>query len=148
MQPQTESASAGIELTSKGERYTHEREISDLRRAVESLVEGLIDLLDDIDGDPDSEDHPHVDGGDDDRSDFEPSLGWTDLEARFSRYADPDVPDGEDEHDGRESGLGWTAHEAAFGRYSLLSRRGLEDNHDDEDAEGGSYGVADHGGMD
>jgi hypothetical protein len=42
-----------------------------------------------------------VDGEADD-GEFEPSLGWTEMEARFGRYSDQPVNDAEEEHDGRE----------------------------------------------
>jgi hypothetical protein len=80
---------------------------------MEAIVEGLLRLLDEVEGDVDTEDNgdaePEESGyGDEDgmsvEQDGEPSLGWTDYEARYGRYADQwgYATDGEEEHDGRE----------------------------------------------
>lgn len=75
-----------------------------LRRAVEAQIEHLIDFLDYIDTDPDLEEP----------GDAEPSLGYSEMEARFDWYPPHANDDLELEHDGTEPdadlepSLGWT----------------------------------------
>ena len=59
------------------------------RRRIEAIVESLIDLLDEADGDPD----------------LEPSLGWSRTCAQGALDTDELLHDLEEEHDGREPGL-------------------------------------------
>ena len=68
-----------------------------IRQIIESEIERLIGVLDLVDPDPDLEDGDE----DDDKSDFEPSLGS--LE-RFSQmqWSHGNIDDYEDEHDGAE----------------------------------------------
>lgn len=61
-----------------------------LRREIEATVERLISILDMFDADENLEN----DGSD------EPSLGWTELEARFPQYHPCDDREAEDEHGG------------------------------------------------
>jgi len=68
-----------------------------LRPAVEGAAEALISFLDYLDGDPDFEPEE-----DDDRSDFEPSLGWSTTGAITWQDGSLSSHDLEDEHDGRE----------------------------------------------
>jgi hypothetical protein len=61
-----------------------------LRREIEATVERLIAILDVFDGDENSEDDACG----------EPSLGWTDMEARYPGYHACDDREREDEHGG------------------------------------------------
>lgn len=54
------------------------------RLSVENEIERLIGMLDTLDPDPDLEDN----GDGEPDADGEPSLGWTEMEARFGRYGD------------------------------------------------------------
>lgn len=72
------------------------------RAEIESRIEELIDLLDVLDGDPDlepylsdtsaddregAEDDPHgIETREGDTSDYEPSCGWTHVEASYGKY--------------------------------------------------------------
>jgi hypothetical protein len=68
-----------------------------LRPAVEGAAEALISFLDYLDGDPDLE--PEEDN---DRSDFEPGLGWSVSGAITWQDGSISLIDLEEEHDGRE----------------------------------------------
>ena len=63
-----------------------------------------------------------------DGNENEPSLGWTDMEARYGRYGWLSTSDREDEHDGGEPSLGWQNE----GPQGVLhtSRDDREDEHD------------------
>lgn len=61
-----------------------------LRREIEATVEHLIAILDRFDGDENVED----------AGDNEPSLGWTEMEARFPHYHPGDDREEENEHGG------------------------------------------------
>ena len=69
------------------------------RKLVEEAIELLLLACDEMDGDPDLED----DGTAEPSEDAEPSLGWSDMEARYGvPFQGRGGPDLEDEHDGRE----------------------------------------------
>ena len=58
-----------------------------MRKQIEATIEHLLSVLDHFDGDENlEEDDPAEEGGDD-----EPSLGWTDMQARFERYGAGDL---------------------------------------------------------
>lgn len=104
------------------------------RAALADEIERLMAQLDALDGDPDLED------GDDDEdgADGEPSLGWTDAEARWNRYGHRVDPTGatyalDAEHDDcdREAGMNelWPTQSQDI----PASIRGLRAGDDDED---------------
>lgn len=80
-----------------------------MRGLIENVIEDLILLLDEIDGDPDQEDDDPTEPGED----GEPSLGWTDAEAAHgNRNVSVWDADLEEEHDGREPDDGIYAESA------------------------------------
>lgn len=122
-----------------------------LRMRAEAAIESLLAILDEIDGDPDLENHdPELD---DDGDCHEPELGWTgvgtgwrgdDLDGDCSRI--PLNHDFEDEHDGHEPdegdeepdadgepSLGWSAGEAEHEAYSLEPDEREGDDEREED---------------
>jgi len=95
--PPTSPPESAIELTRKGDAYAHAHDPDHraVRIAIEAEVERLISLLDDMDGDPDLEPSLagfNVDNDDREGGDVldtgEPSLGWTEMEARFGNYGE------------------------------------------------------------
>jgi hypothetical protein len=127
------------------------------RKLLENTIERLVELLDQIDPDPDLEDNgdrepslgwpiPQAklgqglntdadcrgDFGDDrehDTADNEPELGWTEMEARFGKYSDG----GDDDQVDNEASLGWQ-NESSQGRLHA-SRDDCEEQCEDEGAE-------------
>ncbi|QJP12174.1 hypothetical protein G3545_12200 [Starkeya sp. ORNL1] len=118
-----------------------------LRMRAEAAIESLLAILDEIDGDPDLENHdPELDN---DGDWHEPELGWTgigtgwrgsDLDGDCSRI--PLNHDFEDEHDGcepdegddepdadSEPSLGWSPGESESAIYSLTAVD-FEEEHD------------------
>lgn len=98
---------SGVALTKKGEAYAA-LHLPAGRKAIEQQIETLIAILDELDGDPDLEPYLadfRTDATDDREDDpvdrGEPSLGWTDMEARYGCSPTPSY-DCEEEHDGRE----------------------------------------------
>lgn len=102
---------------------------------LDSMIEELIAMRDSLDGDPDLEGEPD----DEDGADGEPSLGWTDAEARWNRYShrcDPKTGavyelDAEQDDADREAGMNelWPTQSQDF----PASVRGLRAGDDDED---------------
>ena len=140
-----------------------------LRRMASEAAETLIDLLDELDADPDLEPN---DGGDDFSyvvlrnydDDSEPSLGWTMQTRQETAKWFGDTEDREDEHDGREPSLGSPEyHPSAYGGavYSSVGTQtgwsagnqddGEGDEHDgreeDDPPEESDNGIGDRGGL-
>lgn len=131
-----------IALTPKGEAYAaafSKMKPSDLRRLAEGRIQRHLDaahalmaVLDEIDGDADSE--PTLGAPNS-------SPGWVDHGSQ-TMWAAGSNADGEAEdvcedegaeHDGREPALGWTDMESRYGRYGL----GIDDEQEEDDPAGG-----------
>lgn len=135
--------STGITLTRKGQRYCATHQVD--RVAIEAAIDRLIDLLDELDGDPDLE--PYLAGdlnmrmgaiGDDregDDADNEPSLGWPCDDHGGANQASATWYAGNDDREGDPGDLGIAdsgalddyrqqeAVIAAFGRQRQQPRR-------------------------
>ena len=92
-----------------------------MRRRIEAAVETMIATLDALDAPEEDREEDDPGGEEGGPSDDEPTLGWTEMEARFGRYDATPTDEG-------EPSLGWTAQEAAHGRYGNTTD--LEDEHD------------------
>lgn len=119
--------------------------INQLRKDAADRIERLIGFLDATDADPDREDN----GDGEAEPDEEPSLGWTEQEARWGKYApidqwhcDGELQDEDDEDSGdREPSLG--APEADEGSQVFWAQGGVQDyEHDPAES-----GIGDNDGL-
>lgn len=110
-----------------------------LRRRLAQMVDDLIGLMDQLDGDADLEAEPDLEDG----HDAEPSLGWAESEARRGRYAHRTEVDAERDDCDREVTMpsagdmpGWDDRQDVSPRLQgYATPDEAEDGHDAEPAD-------------